>query len=179
MFKVGEKVVPLQKTVPTWGDLSSSMHWQTAQENNQGYLFVTGYKEDQSSVLILNEIESELNSGDYFYQEDVIRYEPIEWHIRYYNDEKVRKIGYSEKIEWIEVHDSEDGIVKLLKYKKDDIDSNGGYVYKVIVEDEEILDWVEKNIHDFSYIQRKNTGYYVSDYLDIMMEFIEEVKKKK
>ena len=78
-FKVGDKVVPVDKTV--WGDLSQSGSWKKAQAKNQPFLFVNvvGYVRQGGEIVPYLCSDIIKQSGDYFNESDLIPYvEPAE-----------------------------------------------------------------------------------------------------
>ncbi len=62
-IEIGMKVVPHQKTA--WGELSDSYIWRDALDDNQNYLFVVGFDEDENCFVLSNEMNTE-GDGDYF-----------------------------------------------------------------------------------------------------------------
>lgn len=67
-FKVGDKVVPMKKSV--WGDLSESSAWSQAQSVNQPFLYVTKIGGSESPDHIVCDSYMS-DSGDYFLEEDL------------------------------------------------------------------------------------------------------------
>ena len=78
--KIGMKVVPISKSVGFGGaGLDRSYSWSKAKEMNQLYLFVTGFDEDDSKVVLCSSSFSDitLGNGDFFLSKDLIPYEEV------------------------------------------------------------------------------------------------------
>jgi hypothetical protein len=69
MFKVGDKVVPISKSV--LGSLDSSIAWRVANKKGQKYLFVIRIANDGD---IICWYEDSAAGGDYFRPSDLIPY---------------------------------------------------------------------------------------------------------
>lgn len=67
-FKVGDKVVPVSKSVN--GNLRSSLHWKKAKTT--GYLYVTGFAQHNNSIICACYLSD--GGGDYFLESDLIHY---------------------------------------------------------------------------------------------------------
>lgn len=67
-FKIGDKVIPLTKTV--WGSLDESNCWRRANENNQGFLYVNRF-ESNGDILCSDNKDG---GGDFFKISDLIPY---------------------------------------------------------------------------------------------------------
>ena len=72
-FKIGDKVVPISKSVG-WS-LDGSTNWDKAVESGQNYLYVKLYDEEGR---ITCGVYKEVNSGDYFLESDLVHYRRIE-----------------------------------------------------------------------------------------------------
>lgn len=68
-FNIGDKVVPVSKTV--WGCLDSSVEWHKAKEVNQPYLYVN--KVEGDTILCYHK-DVEYSTGDYFAEKDLVLY---------------------------------------------------------------------------------------------------------
>lgn len=69
MYKIGDKIIPLKRTVEGYGTLSDSVVWEKAMEINQPYLYVNFVNH---SIIMANTQND--NSGDYFSISDIIHY---------------------------------------------------------------------------------------------------------
>lgn len=67
-FKIGDKVIPLTKTI--WCELDDSQCWKRAKGKNQGFLYVIGFESD--GTLICGDNKS--SSGDFFKESDLVLY---------------------------------------------------------------------------------------------------------
>jgi hypothetical protein len=70
-YKIGDKVVPFQKTVG-W-DFQDSIIWEEAKSKGQNYLFIKRYDEN-GNYYVLGDNKDEI-SGDYFNEDDFYLYE--------------------------------------------------------------------------------------------------------
>ena len=70
-FNVGDKVVPLSKSV--WGCLEESGIWRKAREKEQGFLYITGY-ENELDCFVCNVENNGYSSGDFFKAFDLVPY---------------------------------------------------------------------------------------------------------
>lgn len=75
MFKVGDKVYPLKKSL--FGNLGESVAWRRAREKGQNFLYITATDYKYSSWLdetcfLLNEEINDFPSGDFFLKEDFV-----------------------------------------------------------------------------------------------------------
>ena len=68
-FKVGDKVVPIEKSV--WGGLGESEVFSTAIKLGLPYLFVTGYDAEEGAYVCDYE---QSDSGDFFTESDLVPY---------------------------------------------------------------------------------------------------------
>lgn len=66
-FKVGDKVVPVSKSV--WGKSSLSMN--EAKKLKQPFLYVTGFQEEYNAVICDSR---QSKTGDFFLESDLIHY---------------------------------------------------------------------------------------------------------
>lgn len=67
-FKVGDKVVPISKSV--WGSLDDSVEWHVANEKNQPYLYINSIDADGRFVCSHEALQE--YSGDFFIESDLI-----------------------------------------------------------------------------------------------------------
>lgn len=75
-MKIGDKVVPIKKTVGSWGDLDGSSIWKRAQARGQSFLYITGYDASlQCWALCVGEND---HLGDFFNESDLIPYQDID-----------------------------------------------------------------------------------------------------
>lgn len=73
-FKIGQKVkLPKTKSVEGWGSLISSYHWNTAVDNNQDYMYITGFDEDLRCYEVGWRID--YNEGDFYLESDLELYD--------------------------------------------------------------------------------------------------------
>lgn len=85
-YKVGDKVVPISKSV--WRSLKDSAVWNKAK--SQGYMYVTeiGVNSVEGTInYVCNDLNSKEEAGDYFIESDLIPYEspfklPEKWAIK-------------------------------------------------------------------------------------------------
>ena len=70
-YKIGDKVVPFQKTVG-W-DFQDSIIWEEAKSKGQNYLFIKRYDEN-GNYYVLGDNKDDI-SGDYFNEDDFYLYE--------------------------------------------------------------------------------------------------------
>lgn len=68
-FKVGDKVIPISKTI--MGDLDDSVVWRKAQAQGQGFIYVAKVAVEASRYVCS---EKEDETGDYFSESDLIPY---------------------------------------------------------------------------------------------------------
>lgn len=72
-FNIGDKVVPVSKTV--WGTLEESNVWKRAKEKNQNFIYINSLNGDgEHGVLTCNEEITEYDSGDFFRESDLVLY---------------------------------------------------------------------------------------------------------
>ncbi|MBD8028184.1 hypothetical protein H9636_16165 [Ureibacillus sp. Re31] len=71
-FQVGDKVVPINKTVIGYGSLDRSNNWRKAKEKGQGFLFVSKFDEEVNAYVCSYKKNDEY--GDYFNEIDLKNY---------------------------------------------------------------------------------------------------------
>lgn len=71
-FQVGDKVVPINKTVIGYGSLNKSNNWRKAKEKGQGFLFVSKFDEEVNAYVCSH--ENGAKYGDYFNETDLKNY---------------------------------------------------------------------------------------------------------
>lgn len=72
MLNIGDKVVPINKTVGC--SLAESAVWKAAQKKEQGFLYVIGFKDDGRIILDETRNTPVGCGGDFFQPFDVIPY---------------------------------------------------------------------------------------------------------
>lgn len=71
-FEIGQKVVPVSKSVYGYGDLESSGVWKS--NKSKGFMYVAEYRNDY----IVCTREDDFDGGDYFKESDLVPYEETE-----------------------------------------------------------------------------------------------------
>ena len=74
-FKIGDKVVPIDKTVNDYGELNDSIVWNKAKHDNQPYLYVAGFDDEEHAYVCSKYIIDDEIDGDFFNESDLIPYE--------------------------------------------------------------------------------------------------------
>lgn len=72
-FQINDKVVPISKTVPGYGELNESNNWKYALQNRRPYLFIAYFCKDTNAYVCSREANSKW--GDYFNAADLIPYQ--------------------------------------------------------------------------------------------------------
>lgn len=174
MFKIGDKVVPHQKTAKGWEGLENSQQWKEAQMKDQPYLYITAYDEEEEAWLL--NTENEEAEGDFFRDEDFILY--TKWEVLFIeNRDDLDKRHYRKIIEWVEIHESEHGKNELVKFKEDTSDDNELCLYALRISNSKARDWAYKEHQKKTKISHHRSGLYSCDSLETLIKFNEECKR--
>lgn len=68
-YNIGQKVVPVSKTVDGWSSLNESSAWIYAKQKGQPYLYVVDYDVAVGAYVLSDSIEDD--SGEYFNESDI------------------------------------------------------------------------------------------------------------
>lgn len=71
-FKLGDRVVPISKTVPGWEGLENSRNWRWAREKGQPFLYISDWNDEEDCYVVCSENVGD--DGDFFMPEDLIPY---------------------------------------------------------------------------------------------------------
>lgn len=121
-YKIGEKVVPFQKTAEGYGSLCDSCVWESAKAKGQPFLYVTRYEilEEGDTVYTytLDALENS-NTGDYFNEEDFVFFSENKLLSLEYHLDKIKELGFFvNKVEY-----DEEVYVSIVSPLKLDLDS--------------------------------------------------------
>src|SRR5690554_6041677 len=94
-FKVGDKVVPISKSVMPNDTLDDSVVWSRARDKGQKFLYVTGYNE-YGDVVCYDE-KTKYRNGDYFKESDLILYKTNKERIKEL-EEQVEMLKYDNQL---------------------------------------------------------------------------------
>jgi hypothetical protein len=96
-YKIGDKVIPFQKTVGIYGNLSDSIVWKTAKDNDQQFLYITRIEilEERDDVYFyVLDSEKDSKTGDYFNEEDFVPFSENKSQSLKYHLDKIKELGY-------------------------------------------------------------------------------------
>lgn len=101
----------------------------------------------------------------------------MEWEVEYLTERELEKRGFSNSIEWIEIHsDRPNNYFELSQYKdKTKTKENKGYDYSLIVwgEGEKVA---REIYHEYKSILTIDRDIYIGSDLNEFMEFAEKIK---
>lgn len=175
MFKIGDKVIPHQKSI--LGPLDSSVEWIRVKDTEHPFLYITEIN-STSSILILHREKGAIGRGDYFSKEDVSLYP--EWEVKFLNNtDKLNEYKFNPKIyEWVEIHCIDKSEHVLYKPTGDKMDYFFGHPYGLYILNNQSRDWAEENWNKRSGIIKKQKGMYFSDSLENLIAFNEDIKNQ-
>lgn len=176
MIKIGDRVKPLQKTI--FGELSKSIVWKRAQSVNQNFLYVIDIITKSGKEILILKDKMATEGGDFYRPSDVINYEPKNWEVNYFSEEKIKEKQFDLSMDWIEIHENEDSMIRLMKYKEEFISENQGYPYVLSVNNQYLENWAEENYNECGSIKKARVASFMSDNLDCLIGFLEDIKKQ-
>ena len=74
-FKVGDKIVPVDKSYPFSG-LSNSNAWRNARNYGQYFLYVSGFIQQEGKTYYVCDMTIVDVGGDYFLEKELVPYKP-------------------------------------------------------------------------------------------------------
>lgn len=182
MFKLGDKVVPHQKTVSGWDGLDESLHWNKACSRGQKYLYIVGYDEEEQAWK-LNADNTE-TSGDFYREKDFTLYEEeLEWELLYLESrEELDKHDYRSILEWVELHTIKiEGTTyknELVKFKEDEKGKIEGRTYALRISNQKVKEWAKKEYLQKPSILLHRSSMFCSDKLEDLIELNEKSKEQ-